>query len=495
MFALFLLLLSGCADQNIDIISAGYSVIPADERLTVVRENLINNIEETGVASVSVSVAENGIIIWQEAFGYADIENSVPATPKTMYSVASITKPMVAAGIMKLAELGNIDIDMPADSYLGDSRLTAYEGRLSDATVRTVMTHTSGLPFHYHFFFEDEDYVVPGMEETIRKYGIITTEPGEVFNYSNFGYGLLDHIISEKSGEPFGDFLVKNLFKPLNMQRTAIIVNSSELSDAVKRYSADREEIPFYDHDHRGASSAYSTPHDLVRFGMLFINDLQSDQERPLTQETVSEVLRGDGIVSDSRKYSLGWFTVENDYGYETAYHTGGMHGVRAILKFIPSESIAVSVICNTRNNISLSTADDIIGGLLPDFAQKRNAEPESVSDEEAVVIPDEYTGNWSGEIRTYQGTMPVTMTIEYNGDIKVRLADQPEQTVSGVRMDQNMLRGRFDGTIETGDTAKRDHRIDLRLKFRGDRLSGAATAVSNTGRGFALTSWIRLSR
>ena len=122
--------------------------------LDSLRAHIRRLMDSTGTASIAVAVARNGRIIWEEGFGFADIERRTPATPTTLYSMASISKPLTATGVMKLVEQGKIDLDRPANDYLGSAKITGLAGSASDATVRRVMSHTAGLPLHYRFFYE-----------------------------------------------------------------------------------------------------------------------------------------------------------------------------------------------------------------------------------------------------------------------------------------------------------------------------------------------------
>ncbi|HDY89570.1 MAG TPA: class A beta-lactamase-related serine hydrolase [bacterium] len=484
-----------CTAEKTDIPESEYGTILPDGRFNSLRNDIQERLKNTGVSSLSISVAQKGNIIWQEAFGLADIERSVKATPYHMYSIASVSKPITAAGLMILIEKGAISLDDPVDKYLGSAHITAYEGEARNATIRRILSHTSGLPTHYHFYYEDEDYPVPQMEEAVRRYGILVTEPGEVYNYSNMGYGILDYIITTVSGTQYADFLQSEVFEPLGMKRTAVITHSSQLQDAAQRYDFHHKPVPFYDFDHRGASAVYSTAHDLVRFGMFHLNQPFPGQKRILNEKTVNLMQKGEAYTEPEKLYGLGWTINENDNGYRTVYHTGIMHGVRAIVKFVPSENIVVSVLSNGKYDLAWRMADDIIGALLTDFAEKRSETVQKQPSESKPAIMDYYMGDWTGEIKTCQGTIPITMKIQSDDMIYVKLADQPEQIMSSVRMERNMLRGQFEGTINTDDAVRRPHRIIMCLKHRGDRISGSATALSTSEREFALTSWIILRK
>src|SRR5690606_17272207 len=89
------------------------------EQFAEARAFIERAMQESGVPSVSVAVAKDGEIVWAQGFGYADLDRRIPATPNTMYSLASISKPMTATALMQLVERGRIDLDRPANDYLG----------------------------------------------------------------------------------------------------------------------------------------------------------------------------------------------------------------------------------------------------------------------------------------------------------------------------------------------------------------------------------------
>ena len=146
-----------------------------------------------------MAVARDGQIVWEQGFGWADRENRVAANEHTMYSLASISKPITATGLAVLLERGKIELDKPINDYLGEAKLKSPAfSNVTDATVRRVANHSAGLPLHYQFFYADEPYHRPAMDETIRRYGNLVTAPGERFQYSNLGYGVIDYVISPR---------------------------------------------------------------------------------------------------------------------------------------------------------------------------------------------------------------------------------------------------------------------------------------------------------
>ena len=159
--ASLLLALSLCAAGNV--------AHAAEDRFDPVRERIRQQLEEKSIPSLTVAVAKDGKIVWEEGFGWADRERRIPADANTPYSLASISKPMTATGLMTLVRDGKLDLDRPVNDYLGAVKLTARIGDAREATVRRVANHTAGLPMHFQFFYAVEAPQRPPMDESLRR--------------------------------------------------------------------------------------------------------------------------------------------------------------------------------------------------------------------------------------------------------------------------------------------------------------------------------------
>src|SRR5690348_8075895 len=113
------------------------------------------------IPSLVVAVAKGNTVLWEEGFGWADRERRIAATPHTLYSLASISKPITATALMILKERGVLNLEHPINHYLGERKLHARVGNIDEATVRRVANHTSGLPLHSQFFYQDEPDLPP----------------------------------------------------------------------------------------------------------------------------------------------------------------------------------------------------------------------------------------------------------------------------------------------------------------------------------------------
>jgi CubicO group peptidase (beta-lactamase class C family) len=130
-----------------------------------VREMIGSQMLERNVPSVAIAVARDGRIVWEEAFGWADRERRIPATPHATYSIASVSKPFTATGLMVLRQRGLLDLDRPINDYLGDARIRLRVAGSNEPTVRQVANHSAGLPLHFQFFYADEVMKPPARED------------------------------------------------------------------------------------------------------------------------------------------------------------------------------------------------------------------------------------------------------------------------------------------------------------------------------------------
>jgi CubicO group peptidase (beta-lactamase class C family) len=203
-----------------------------------VHEQIQQSMRERGIPSLAIAVSQGDTILWEEGVGWADREQHILATPHTLYSLGSLSKPITATALMRLCERQQIDLETPINNYLGINTLQAWCGKSEDATVRRVANHTAGLPLHYQFFYDDEPERPPPIDITLQRYGQLVTQPGERFLYSNMGYGLFSHIIASLSHTSFADFLRDEIFLPLGMQHATATIEPNEetLLQRARRY-------------------------------------------------------------------------------------------------------------------------------------------------------------------------------------------------------------------------------------------------------------------
>jgi CubicO group peptidase (beta-lactamase class C family) len=379
-----------------------------DPRLDGVRAYIHEVIRDEGIASVAVSVARNGEFLWEEGFGWADRERRVRATPHTPYSLASISKPITATAIMILAERGELDIERPANAYLSPTgQVRSFEGSADAVTVRRLLSHTSGLPLHYQFFYEDGGYDAPPSDVSIQRYGVAVHPPGARYAYSNIGYGVLDRMVETVSGRSFGEFLQSEVFAPLGMHRSSLDIRPGLEEYAAARYHSDQSRVPFYAFDHPGASAVYASAHDLVRFGLFHMGIPLEDQREILSASAREAMQRLETPAGSPRGYGLGWIVAEDHGGYRQIAHSGGMPGVSTQLQLYPDEGLAIAVVTNGTPGRATRIGDEIAAALLPDFELEEPGQGPGADEDDPFVPPAELVGPVGGDAGDLRGLHP----------------------------------------------------------------------------------------
>ncbi len=435
---------------------------PAAAQFKEVQAKIKRELVEQDVPSLAVAVAKDGKIIWEKGFGWADREKRIPATEHTMYSLASISKPITATGLMVLVERGLVDLDKPMNAYLGEAKLSGRAFDASGATVRLVANHTAGLPLHYQFFYRDEPYRRPDMDETIRRYANLVTPPGERSQYSNLGYGIIDYVLERVSGKSYPVFMREEVFLPLGLTRMSVHIGPGLEEFTATRYTPDGTPYPFYDFDHPGGSAVFSSAHDLVRFGMFHLKNHLADQRRIIADDSIDEMHTPTALEEDGNGYGIGWASRTNDKGLRTVAHSGGMGGVSTTLVLLPDQNAAVVVLCNGQSGLPSDISQEIIAVLAP--GKTEEAETQGAGAE--VALPKELIAKFVGNyilgpltarvyedndglaVETTQGSSPLV----YQGDgvfyvslapsIKLTFEVEGDETYLNFNAGDTVLRG-----------------------------------------------------
>ena len=480
-----------------------------DNARALVREHMQKN----NLPAMSVAVWRDGRIVWEEGFGFADKENGVPATQDTMFSLASLSKSLTATGLMTLVQAGKVDLDKPANDYLGQDTMTSMVGDPRAVTVRRLANHTSGLTSADQWFYGEEVANALPVGEEIRRYGILVTPAGERFKYSNLGYGVLGHLMAQVSGRNYKDFMHEALFEPLGMTHSSVnLVQGPEKYQAV-RYDYDRKPIPFYVSSEPASAAAYSSAHDLARFGMFMLKNGIPGQKKILSDESIDLMTSNPTartgspveVSKDGLGYGLGWFIWEHS-GYRHVGHTGSTSGVSTNFTIIPSENMGLVLLSNADKATPADLRAAILNTLLPDY-QLDPVKPEEIAASEPFKPVPELVGTWKGALRLSESErQPMELKVSADGQVHVRIGEPRFPGRSTLAQEALVNRpafkdGRLTGTslaqILTADTKRYPHSVSLDLKPRNGKLDGTAAAVSVFDGFwiFGLPYWVELTK
>lgn len=470
-----------------------------NDKFEHIRKIINDKIEKGEIPSISIAVAEKGKIIWMESFGWADKENKIKASPNTFYSIGSISKPIIATGIMKLYEQGKINLDENIDTYLNPVKLKYYIKDSIQVTCRHLLSHTSGLPMYFNNYYDDDTTNIPPIVQVIKRYGMIINQPSTRYAYANLGYGILGYIISKISHNDLEGYMNEEIFTPLGMIRTTLNISPKTKKKLAKRYDSEGNLMPFSFCDTPGAGNVNSTVYDLIQFGMFHLKDNLENQKKILSDSTIlfMQSKQYPDNTNNRNNCSLGWFLNDKDYKYKMIYHAGGMDGAGAMIKLIPSKDITVAAIMNCFGEFTNNICDSVLAELISDLKEINRKDENS----QLGVTRKDLIGTWEGNILTYMEKIPIKLIFQEDGDIHVytkvqfeskNLMELMRKTNNGFQhkmllneifLINGHLRGWYVERIPGEDLSRCPHTTLLDLEYQSGKLRGTAAALASSKR------------
>jgi len=296
-----------------------------------------------GVPGFNIAVAVDGKIIYSEAFGYADLEQRVPAWQITKFRIGSVSKPLTSAALMKLVEQGKIDLDAPIQKYV-----PSFPEKGALITPRMLAGHLGGIR-HYKDGEVDSqkhyDNVVDGLERF--KDDPLVVPPGTKFSYSSYGFNLLSAAIEAASGERFLDFEQEQVFTPLGLLNTVADQPAEIIPQRARFYSGNKgkptQNAMYVDNSYKWAGGGFiSTSEDLVRFGSALLQPGYLKAESLALLFTPQKTKDG-----KETRYGMGWFIGKSKSGKRIFEHSGGSVGGSSELILYPDSHLVVAFVCN----------------------------------------------------------------------------------------------------------------------------------------------------
>jgi CubicO group peptidase (beta-lactamase class C family)/cytochrome oxidase Cu insertion factor (SCO1/SenC/PrrC family) len=423
------------------------------------------------IPAIAVSVVKDGRIVFEEGYGPADPESGIKATPNTPFYTASVTKAFTGTALMMLEAQHKIDLDKPINDYLHSAKLRSPMWGVSASTVRRVANHTGGLTTYNRKCTVDDSDCQASTETAISRHGIVVWQPGDHFDYSNPGYGVLGTVISDVSKMPFGQFLEQDLFLPLGMKNCYLQTGPRlRMGSALNHDSNTTKPTPVQISDTPGASSARCSSHDLALFGSFAMKSPLPGQKRVLSDTQLHELLYPDA-ASAGKKYSFGWDRNLID-GYQGVFAQGGTYDSFALLQLLPEQDIAIAVLSNTGTTLPFEIANRVVAQLL---TAKKPEAPAAEQEEQSASSGALLSGQWSGVVSTWHGDVPLNLTIASSHQVSVTVGEN-DGACEKAKVSLSRLDCIARGDLKTGELPPGASGIELELYLRDGMLVGAAT-------------------
>lgn len=294
----------------------------------------------------AVWVSQKGKIIYQKAFGMANLEQEVPLRTDHVFRIGSISKQFTGAAILKLAEAGKLAVQDEITRFLPD-----YPTHGKKITIEHLLTHTSGIKSYTDMAEWDEQLhrkdFTPLELIAFFKDQPMDFSPDDEYRYNNSGYVLLGYIIEKASGKTYGEYIEHEFFKPLGMKNSYYGHTAPIIKNRAAGYSRDETTGKFQNAaflsmtQPYAAGSLLSTVEDLT----LWTRALHSGKVvTPASfQKAITPYLLPNGT---NTHYGYG-LQMGNLLGSPVVEHGGGIHGFLSDLVYLPKEDVCVAILTN----------------------------------------------------------------------------------------------------------------------------------------------------
>lgn len=295
-------------------------------------------LEDFSIPGAALAIMVDGEIVLQKGYGFADIEKGVKVDRQTGFNVGSISKTVTAWGVMKLVHEGKLDLDRPVENYLTRWHLPASEFDSDEVTLRRLLSHTAGLSLpsvSAEHSFDDLPNIVEwlnGKNEGLGPVEIII-EPGTRWEYSGGGYGLLQLIMEEVSGQKFEDYMQTEVLDPLGMTNSSFKIDEKIRAQSATPYDPFGEPAKFGLYTVQAAAGLHTTLEDFIRFAYASLPEHKDHTKYNslLPPETIQQMLEpAPNTTMRAWKYGLGYQSVHLEKSNIFIGHAGSNAGWEA---------------------------------------------------------------------------------------------------------------------------------------------------------------------
>lgn len=298
-------------------------------------------VQQDGIPGLSCAVAVGDALALRRGFGLADVENDVPATPQTVYRLASISKPITAVLALQLARDGKLDLDADV-ATLTD----AWPAKEWPVTVRQLLGHLGGVR-HYRRGEPESVEAFATQRDGLRRFAAdpLVHAPGSKHLYSTYGFNLVGAALEARSGESFAALVRARIAEPCG----ALTLQADDSRRLIRGRAQGYVRVGGVLQNSQPMDSSYklaggglcSSAEDLARFAQALLAGTLLPAEALATLWSEQRTSDGKGTG-----YGLGFALTTRD-GAQVVAHSGSQPRVSTMLVLRPDAKVAVAVLCN----------------------------------------------------------------------------------------------------------------------------------------------------
>jgi CubicO group peptidase (beta-lactamase class C family) len=402
----------------------------AAEFIKELEANLPGWIKKQDVPGVAVAVVDDKKILWQGVYGTTTRSKDKPVTPRTTFSIQSMSKSFTALGVLMAVQDELLDLERPITEYLPDFTVHSRfeENPERKMTLRHLLSHHAGFtheaPAGGNFDSRPNTFAehILSISDTWLRYPV-----GYRYSYSNLGIDLAGWILEKKTGVPFAKYIQEKVLAPLGMNDSTLDIEAilkagdravGHIAPTIKVAGGIPVEVPMIP-----AGGVYTNILDMARYLMFHINEGRSG-ETQLLRRDLAQAMHTVQFPERHEKYGYGLGIGTGHFGPEVFYqHSGGGYGFSSTMAMYPGLKLGFVVLTNTSQNAVTGPVSE----LIPKIIEARLAPPGPKYEKPTVetrkpVPPDDarvkrIAGIYTDDVRVgvaKDGALGITMAKEF---------------------------------------------------------------------------------
>ena len=384
-----------------------------------------------------IAVVSGNQVIYQKAFGVANIETSEPMRTEMLFRLGSTTKMFTAAALLSLAEKDKIKLNEP----IGD-KVKGLNPKIARVTPHHLLSNSAGFRDFAATVVSNDDASLGNMLRSWKD-DVFFAEQGEIYSYSSAGFWLSGFVVEELQGKPYADAMSELIFKPVGMERTTLrpflaITYPFATGHAIDAGKAAVIRPMFNNTAMWPAGSIFSNATDLSRWVIALLNEGRIDGRQVLSASLVNQMSQHHmPVPGETDSYYAYGLTVFKYKGLEIVGHGGFSRGYGSMIQMAPSRKFAVIVLTNKSGETmrrSLNKAMELGVGLKDEDEKPAPVTPVTASEmNEYAGVYSHAPATWDVFIKDgklYVKTEGKEYPLTKSGDRKFTYGEQNENEI-----------------------------------------------------------------
>ena len=358
-------------------------------------------LQEKKTPGAVITVISGDQVIYQKAFGLANVETNAAMQPEMLFRLGSTTKMFTAAALLALAEKGRINMNEPIGN-----RIKGLSAGVAKTTPHHLLSNSAGVRDFAAPVISNDDAALGNMVRAWNN-DIFFAEQSEIYSYSSAGFWLSGFVVEELQGKPYADSMTELVFKPIGMERTTLrpfmaITYPFATGHAVEGGKAAILRPVFNNVAMWPAGSIFSNANDLSRWVIALLNQGRVEGKQLLSASVIDQLVQHHVAVPGETDSYYGYgLTVFKYKDLEFVGHGGFSRGYGSMIQMVPSRKFAIIVLTNKSGETMRKSMNKVMElglGFKDDAAQKLAPVAELTESE-----MKEYVGSYSHAPTTWE--------------------------------------------------------------------------------------------